>query len=106
MGNFAQPAAATGSCTGRDTVTVTPGGGESVPVLCGDLTGQHCKYQKIMIYRDIDIIMVIPSNFIIKNNILQSLFQCTLMLEIRTQPELLLLQPLQLTQLEEPRAGG
>merc|ERR1711944_25348 len=41
MGNFAQPAAVTGSCTGRDTVTVTPGGGESVPVLCGDLTGQH-----------------------------------------------------------------
>jgi len=43
MGNFAQPVANTGQCTARDTVTVTSGGGESIPVLCGDITGQHCK---------------------------------------------------------------
>jgi len=41
MGNFAQPAAATGQCTNQDTVTVTSSGGESIPVLCGDITGQH-----------------------------------------------------------------
>ena len=44
MGNFAQPVATTGVCTGQDSVTVTPSGGERVPVLCGDITGQHCKY--------------------------------------------------------------
>merc|ERR1711963_560577 len=41
MGNFAQPVANTGQCTARETVTVTSGGGESIPVLCGDMTGQH-----------------------------------------------------------------
>jgi len=40
MGNFAQPVAATGVCTG-DTVTVTASAGDRVPVLCGDITGQH-----------------------------------------------------------------
>ena len=45
MGNFAQPAAATGQCTNQDTVTVTSSGGESIPVLCGDITGQHCKHE-------------------------------------------------------------
>merc|ERR1719336_1549356 len=40
MGNFAQPVAATGVCTG-DTVTVTASAGGRVPVLCGDITGQH-----------------------------------------------------------------
>lgn len=47
MGNFAQPAAATGVCTGQDAVTVTPSGGELVPVLCGDITGQHCMYETL-----------------------------------------------------------
>jgi len=41
MGNFAQPVAGTGVCTNRDTVTITPGGTGAVPVLCGDITGQH-----------------------------------------------------------------
>merc|ERR1711944_122558 len=41
MGNFAQPVAGHGQCTGRDTVTVTSGGEESIPLLCGDITGQH-----------------------------------------------------------------
>ena len=44
-GNFAQPVAGTGVCDARDVVTTTPGGTGSVPVLCGDLTGQHCKYE-------------------------------------------------------------
>ena len=43
MGNFAQPVAGTGQCTGQDTLTITAGGAESIPVLCGDITGQHCK---------------------------------------------------------------
>ena len=46
MGNFAQPLAGTGVCTDRDTVTITPGGTGTVPVLCGDITGQHCKHEK------------------------------------------------------------
>ena len=46
MGNFAQPVAGTGVCTNRDTVTITPGGTGAVPVLCGDITGQHCKHEK------------------------------------------------------------
>jgi len=41
MGNFAQPVAGTGQCTGQDTLTITAGGAESIPVLCGDITGQH-----------------------------------------------------------------
>jgi len=41
MGNLAQPANGNGQCTGRDTITVTPGGTGNVPVLCGDITGQH-----------------------------------------------------------------
>jgi len=41
MGNFAQPAAGSGNCDGRDVVTVTSGGGSNVPLLCGDITGQH-----------------------------------------------------------------
>jgi len=41
MGNFAQPAANSGNCDGRDVVTVTSGGGSNVPLLCGDITGQH-----------------------------------------------------------------
>ena len=45
MGNFAQPAANTGNCDGRDVVTVTSGGGSNVPLLCGDITGQHCKHE-------------------------------------------------------------
>lgn len=40
-GNFAQPVAATGQCATRDTVTVTPGGGEAIPVVCGDISTQH-----------------------------------------------------------------
>ena len=52
MGNFAQPVAATGVCTG-DTVTVTASAGDRVPVLCGDITGQHCKRElQFMISRD------------------------------------------------------
>ena len=42
-GNFAQPVAATGQCATRDTVTVTPGGGEAIPVVCGDISTQHSK---------------------------------------------------------------
>ena len=45
MGNFAQPLAGTGVCDGQDVVTITPGGTGNVPVLCGDITGQHCKHE-------------------------------------------------------------
>ena len=41
--NLAQPVAATGVCTAQDFITVTAGGGETIPTLCGDLSGQHCK---------------------------------------------------------------
>jgi len=39
--NLAQPVAATGVCTAQDFITVTAGGGETIPTLCGDLSGQH-----------------------------------------------------------------
>ena len=39
----------TGVCTAGDNLVITPGAGDlmlqaGVPVLCGDLTGQHGKY--------------------------------------------------------------
>ena len=40
-GNLGQPTAETGVCT--DTLTTTAGGGEAIPVLCGDISTQHSK---------------------------------------------------------------
>ena len=43
---FRQPSTATtsmGSCTSRDTVTVTSPAGISPPVVCGTFTGSHSK---------------------------------------------------------------